>query len=165
MKDNEFKYSNTTYKIIEYTNEGGVLIELEKREYRKCEFFYYSSLIKYRLLGILFNNNFHMLKKYMNCTNCFEKIDSYNKCIHCNIEFNSLNTPFFLNSIYYTNLTTHNEYKKLYKLNHIEEIYRDQRTNLSNPFKQEIYEKALHPDKIQRILDITNDLENLENYI
>ena len=55
--------------------------------------------------------------------------------------------------------------RKQYNLCVIEEYYRDQRHNLSNDNKQDIYAAALHPDKIQRILDLTDDLENLENYI
>jgi hypothetical protein len=34
------------------------------------------------------------------------------------------------------------------------------------PMKQEIIEKALHPDRIEKILKLTNgDWMNLENYI
>jgi len=54
---------------------------------------------------------------------------------------------------------------KKYNLDNIYEVYRDQRYTIPSMLKQEIIAAALHPDKIERILDLTNDLENLENYI
>ena len=36
---------------------------------------------------------------------------------------------------------------------------------MCNQLKQEIYAEALHPDKIKRILDLTDDLAHLDNYI
>ena len=160
----EFECKEISYKKIQEINEG-TIIEIEKKEYRRCDTIYYSSVLKYRLFGIFFRNDFHILKQFMSCTNCFEKIDSYTNCINCNIVFDTVDLPFFLNSIYFTDRLKYNEYKILYNLNNLEESYRDQRHCLNNPFKQEIYEKALHPDKIKRILDLTDDLENLDDYI
>jgi hypothetical protein len=46
------------------------------------------------------------------------------------------------------------------------EIYRDQKQTLCIPIKLEIYEKALHPDKISRILSLTNcSCGDLDKYI
>jgi hypothetical protein len=48
------------------------------------------------------------------------------------------------------------QYKKKYNLGVIEEHIRDQRTSMCAPLKEEIIMNAMHPRRIQHILNITN---------
>jgi len=141
------------------------LIEIQENEFRKDDHLYYSQIIKYRLLGYLLPNEEHILSKYFLCTSCFEKIENMEKCIICKKDFTKDDLPFFLNCNYFTQYKTYETYRKRYNLGVFEKFLRDQRTSMCNPMKEEIVMKAMHPDKIQRILDLTNDLENLDNYI
>ena len=143
------------------------LIEIEEREFRKDDFLFYSQITKYRILGYLLDNSEHSLNKYFLCTSCFQQVDNYTKCSSCKMDFTKKNKkPFFLNCNYFTQYKLYNKYKDKYELGVFEEHLRDQRTKMCNPMKEEILMKALHPSKIQRILDITkDDWENLENYI
>ena len=157
-------------KSIKYKNLGKYdnldLIEVQENEYRKDDFLFYSQIIKYRLLGYLLPNNEHSLRNYFSCTGCFYKIDNYEKCNICELDFSKSKTPFFLNCNYFTQYKLYEKYRKKYELGIFEEFLRDQRTKICNPIKFQIIEKALHPNKIMRILELTNgDLENLENYI
>ena len=141
------------------------LIEIQENEFRRESSIYYSRIIRYRLLGYLLPNEEHGLSNYFLCTSCFQRIESAEECSVCEINFSEKKTPFFLNYSYFTDDTTYKEYKKIYKLGIIEEYIRDQRTNLSNPLKEEIIMESMHPRRIQRVLDLTDDLENLEDYI
>jgi len=158
-----FYYRSFQYKT--HINIGDFsLIEIQQKEYRKEQKLYYSNIKNYRLFGYLLKNNPHAMLDYIVCTGCFEKVTNYDTCTTCNKDFNEDNS-FFLNSVYFFSYTYYNELKEKYNLATIDEIYRDQRHNLCNPLKQEIYAAALHPDKIVRILELTNDLEHLDNYI
>jgi len=60
----------------------------------------------------------------------------------------------------------YNNLRNKYNLNTINEYYYDQRRAMSKFLKMEIYEKALHPDRIEKILHLTGDhWLNLDTYI
>ena len=163
-KESEFYIRCIKHKELgKYDNLD--LIEVQENEFRKDDFLFYSQITKYRLMGYLLKNNEHSLNKYFICTSCFQQVNNYEKCNKCNTDFTKKKNPFFLNCNYFTQYKLYNKYKDKYKLGVFEEFLRDQRTKISSPMKEEIVMKALHPNKIQRILDLTNDLENLENYI
>jgi len=144
------------------------LIEIQENEFRRESSIYYSRIIRYRLLGYLLPNEEHSLSNYFLCTSCFQRIESgenMDRCSLCEIIFSEKETPFFLNYSYFTDNSIYKKYKNKYELGVIEEFIRDQRTSLSNPLKEQIIMESMHPKRIQRILDLTNDLENLEDYI
>jgi plasmid maintenance system antidote protein VapI len=61
---------------------------------------------------------------------------------------------------------TYKNLKKKYNLNTISEYYYDQRHKISRFLKEEIYAKALHPDRIEKILELSGDSWiNLDDYI
>jgi len=157
-----FKHKN----LGKYNNLD--LIEIQENEFRRESSIYYSRIIRYRLLGYLLPNEEHSLSNYFLCTSCFQRIESaenINRCSLCEINFSEKETPFFLNYSYFTDNTIYKKYKKKYELGVIEEFIRDQRTSLCNPLKEAIIIESMHPRRIQRVLDLTNDLENLEDYI
>jgi len=166
-KKHSFHYKGIQYKVIK-KEQSMMLIEVEEKEFRKESIkesmLYYSRIIRYRMLGYILENNQHAMLEYIVCTGCFIPIDNYMKCNNCNMSFNKPN-PFFLNCNLFLSSKHYNSKKNKFNLGIIDEIYRDQRQNMSNPLKQEIYAAALHPDKIVRILQLTNDLEHLDNYI
>jgi hypothetical protein len=141
------------------------LIEVQENEFRRDDNIYYSRIVRYRLLGYLLPNKEHILNKYFLCTSCFQKVDNYKICAVCETNFEEKEKPFFLNCNYFTQFNLYNTYKNRYDLGIIEEFIRDQRSSICNPLKDEILMNALHPKRIQRILDLTDDLENLDNYI
>jgi hypothetical protein len=169
---NNFYYKSLQYKVLEKNNDL-TLIQIKENEFRSCKektkdkkpTMYYSRIIKYKLYGYLLKKNPHAMLDYILCTRCFEKINNFDNCSNCTNDFNNCEYPFFLNSIYFFSNKYYTMLVKRYKLGVHEEHYRDQRNNMSNTMKQEIYAAALHPDKIQRIIDITNDFENIEDYI
>lgn len=164
-EDNSFYTRCLQYRIVKKVNDL-TLIEIKEREFRSSSKprLYYSRILKYRLLGYLLENNPHAMIDYISCTKCFEKVTNYDTCATCNSDLNYENS-FFLNCNYFFAHKYYSYLKKQHNLGIIEDICRDQRHNLCNNNKQDIYAAALHPDKIKRILDLTNDLENLDNYI
>jgi len=160
-----FKYIN----LGKYDNYN--LIEIQENEFRRDNMneplftLYYSQITKYRLLGYLLPNKEHSLSDYFLCTSCFQKINNMDICNNCYTDFTKHDFPFFLNCSYFTQYTLYDKYKQKYDLGIFEKFSRDQRISMCNPMKKEIVKVAMHPNKIQRILDLTNDLENLENYI
>ena len=146
------------------------LLEVQENEFRRDNFqkeniLYYSRIVKYRMLGYLLANEEHILNKYFLCTSCFQRISNYEICSTCDTRFDDKEKPFFLNCSYFTQYSLYNTYKNKYDLGILEEHVRDQRTSICNPLKQEIIMNALHPNRIQKILDLTNDLENIDKYI
>ena len=142
------------------------LIEIQENEFRRDDHLYFSRIIKYRLLGYFLPNEEYSLHNYFLCTSCFQKIDNYETCSVCKTDFTDKETPFFLNYSYFTDNTVYNKYKKKYNLGVIEEHIRDQRTSMCAPLKEEIIMNAMHPRRIQRILDITNCYcGDIDNYI
>jgi hypothetical protein len=144
------------------------LIEIQENEFRRESSIYYSRIIRYRLLGYLLPNEEHSLSNYFLCTSCFQRIkdiENYKECSICETNFEEKDKPFFLNYTYFTDDTTYKKYKKEYNLGIIEEHIRDQRTSMCAPLKEAIIMESMHPRRIQRILDLTDDLENLDNYI
>ena len=141
------------------------LIEIQENEFRRDTSIYYSHIIRYRFLGYLLPNEDNILSAYFLCTSCFQRIENLEECSMCETIFSEKENPFFLNYSYFTDANTYKEYRKKYNLGIIEEFIRDQRTSLSNPLKEEIIMESMHPRRIQRVLDLTDDLENLEDYI
>jgi hypothetical protein len=86
-------------------------------------------------------------------------------CDSCNKEYTE-DDYYFINL---NNLFSSNEYNLLkdkFNLGFVSEVYRDQKHSLCKPLKLEIFEKALHPDRIQKILDLTNcHWYDLDDYI
>ena len=131
-----------------------------------------SDIINSRATELYNNNQIIKLNKlpnsldYLSCHN--------NQIIELNYLPNSLrtllcyNNPFYYNfkptreNINKVNKFRFNFYK--YKFcNKIERYYLKYRTN---KFKEELIKVVMHPNKIQRILDITNcDIDELENYM
>ena len=116
-------------------------------------------------MGYLLNKNPHAMKDYLVSTCCFNKIDNYYRCNVCNKDYPE-NNPFFLNCNIFLSYKNYNRLAKRYGLGIYDEIYRDQRRSLSNPEKLEIYAAALHPDRIMKILELSNDIPwNIDKYI
>jgi hypothetical protein len=92
-------------------------------------------------------------------------MSSLSKCDACEKDY-SENDFYFINM---NNLFSLKEYfflKKRFNLGFISEVYRDQRISMNNCMKEEIVQKALHPDRICKILELTNDhWSNIDNYI
>uniref|UniRef100_A0A6C0IJ76 Uncharacterized protein n=1 Tax=viral metagenome TaxID=1070528 RepID=A0A6C0IJ76_9ZZZZ len=142
------------------------LFDIKENEFRKDDNLYYSRIINYRVIGLL--NKYDFIYKNiftLNCSQCFQRLESYDICKTCEANLKYIEYPYFVNINQITGSLHYNRLRTKFNLGFQGEIYRDQRHSLCNPIKLEILEKALHPDKIAKILELTNDLENLENYI
>ena len=147
------------------------LFQIKEREYRRADSLFYSRIYSTRIMGILSKNllPFSLVFK-LNCAKCFYNIDSNEKtclyCLTCNTKFQDVEYPYFINIREFLPQFLYEEIKDYYNLGEEEEFMRDQRTKICNPIKYEIIEKALHPDKIKHILQLTNnDFFNIYNYI
>jgi hypothetical protein len=162
--ENEFHIKSISYQILD-NKSNYKLIEIQENEYRKCMPIYFSRILKYKKMGYLLNKNPHAMKDYLVSTCCFNKIDNYYRCNVCNKDYPE-NNPFFLNCNIFLSYKNYNRLAKRYGLGIYDEIYRDQRRSLSNPEKLEIYAAALHPDRIMKILELSNDIPwNIDKYI
>ena len=146
------------------------LFEIKENEFRKSDMLYYSRIITYRVMGILQQNmSLYSLFFSYDCINCFSKMINLNQCDDCKKKYNNENNNedfYFINVNQLFGSLEYNRLKEKFNLGFTYEIYRDQRINMCIPMKQEIVEKALHPDRIEKILKLTNDhWMNLENYI
>lgn len=160
-----FEYVKTEI-VIEKQLLDMFLVNIVICEHRKDENMFYSSNKMYKQMGYIFNNSFHLLKNYMKCINCHSNYENDKQCSYCKYKYTDYKNCFFLNS---KNVLPRNEYnilKNLYNLDYIYNYYYDQRNSMSRFLKLEIIEKAFHPDRIEKILSLTNDnWFNLENYI
>ena len=109
---------------------------------------------------------YNTLKKYMKCINCYSNYENDDTCVYCQFKFSKDKNCFFLNSRNIMPTKKYNNLRNKYNLNTINEYYYDQRRAMSKFLKMEIYEKALHPDRIEKILHLTGDhWLNLDTYI
>ena len=160
-----FNYESMEIIIKDKVNDMNI-ITIKHREHRKDNSMFFSRIVEYNQLGFIFNNSFHLLKKYMKCINCYSNYENDDKCIYCQFEFSNNKNCFFLNSRNIMPTRKYNYLKNKYNLNTINEYYYDQRRAMNKFLKMEIYEKALHPDRIEKILDMTCDhWSNLDIYI
>lgn len=143
------------------------LFEIQENEFRKSNTIFYSRILKYRCLGLLENNIFpYSLIYSIQCSKCFNKMETYDICNFCKRICEEDKYPYFININQIIASAEYNRIKNKYNLGFHSEIYRDQKLIMCNPMKQEIFAKALHPDKIQRIFDITKCyFTDLDNYI
>jgi hypothetical protein len=192
MVNEDFFYKNVEVNLIERypfntvlnskkTNFKNIknnfyLFEIKENEFRKSDMLYYSRIITYRVMGILQQNmSLYSLFFSYDCINCFSRMTNLNECDNCKKKYNDTNntnndtnndTIYFINVNQLFGSLEYNRLKEKFNLGFTYEIYRDQRNNMCIPMKQEIIEKALHPDRIEKILKLTNDhWMNLENYI
>lgn len=162
----EFRYESIGVIIKEKVSNNMNLIKVVHREHRKDNEMFFSRICEYNQLGFIFNNSFHLLKKYMKCINCYSNYENDDKCNFCKYEYSELNPCFFLNCRNIMPSKTYNNLRKKYNLNTISEYYYDQRNIMNKFMKEEIIANALHPDRIEKILSMTNDKwENIDNYI
>ena len=92
-----------------------------------------------------------MLIFSIECSKCFNIINS-DKCKICNTDENDI---FFININQIFNSNEYSKIKEKYNLGFQSEVLRDQRTSMCTPMKQEIIANALHPNRIQKIIDLT----------
>ena len=148
------------------SNNNFYLFEIREKEFRKSDILYYSRILTYRIMGILQKDiSLYSLFFPYECSSCFSRMTSTSICDSCNKEYTE-NDYYFINL---NNLFSSNEYNLLkdkFNLGFVSEVYRDQKHSLCKPLKLEIFEKALHPDRIQKILDLTNcNWYDLDDYI
>ena len=143
------------------------MVDVEIREFRKDTQIYYSSLKRLRKAGVYIDNNIDIIfEPYLQCENCYTQIDNFNMCLLCSLDFTRKDNNFFLPLYYLIPLEYYNIIKSKYKLGLYEEFYRDQRTNVCTPFKQELLEYVMHPDKIEKLLKVYKiHWRDLDNYI
>jgi hypothetical protein len=162
---NEFDYQSIEIVVKDKINHMNI-IQLTNREYRRSNDMFFSRLSTYNQLGYIFNNSFHLLKKYMKCINCYSNYENDSECKYCGYEYSESKMCFFLNCRNIMPSNTYKNLKKKYNLNTISEYYYDQRHKISRFLKEEIYAKALHPDRIEKILELSGDSWiNLDDYI
>jgi len=160
-----FHYELIELLIYDSVNEMN-LVRLKHMEHRKDNSMFFSKITEYNQLGFIFNNSFHLLKEYMKCINCYSNYKNNDICESCGYEYSEYKKSFFLNckNIFPSNV--YNNFKKKYNLDHMHEYYYDQRHMMSKFLKMEIYEKALHPDRIEKIIKLSGDSWfNLDKYI
>jgi hypothetical protein len=142
------------------------LITITHREYRKDKTMFFSKISIYNQLGYIFNNSFHLLKQYMRCINCYSNYDNDTECTYCAYKYGNLIPCFFLNCRNILPFKLYNKLKRKHNLNTLYEAYYDQRHKMSISMKQEIVAKALHPERIEKILLLTNcHWLDLDDYI
>ena len=179
MIKNDFFYRNVEVDLIERfpfyqilkskkrnSKNHFYLFEIREKEFRKSEILYYSRILTYRIMGILEKKiSLYSLFFPYECSNCFSRMTNTSVCDSCNKEYTE-NDYYFINL---NNLFSSNEYNLLkdkFNLGFVSEVYRDQKHSLCKPLKLEIFEKALHPDRIQKILDLTNcHWYDLDDYV
>lgn len=160
-----FEYENTKI-LIDKKILDMYLINITICEYRKDNDMFYSSNKMYKQMGYIFNNSFHLLKNYMKCINCYANYENDNKCKYCNYEYSENKNCFFLNIRHIVPTKNYVILKKLYDLDYVYKYYYDQRFSMNRFLKEEIITNALHPDRIEKILTLTNDSwKNVHNYI
>lgn len=161
----EFHYESIQIQIKDIIKDMNI-IKVTHREYRKDNTIFFSRMSEYNQLGFVFNNSFHLLKKYMKCIICYSNYDNDIKCNSCGHIYSKSKNCFFLNCKTIVPLNIYNELKKQYNLNTLNEYYYDQRHKMHSFLKEEIIASAFHPHKIKRILELTNnDWSNLSNCI
>lgn len=153
---NDFNYEKMEVKIKVKINDM-YLIEIKHREFRRSSSMFFSKISEYNQLGFVFNNSFHLLKKYMKCINCYSNYENNEKCTYCNYEFSECKNCFFLNSRSIMPTNTYKNLRKKYNLNTLNERYYDQRHKMSTHTKEELIAKALHPDRIEKIIALSKD--------
>ena len=160
-----FEYDKREILIKEKINDM-YIINIIVREFRKDDTMFFSKNSMYKQMGYIFNNSFHLLKNYMKCINCYSNYENDDKCKYCNYKYDIDKNCFFLNI---RNIVPSSEYvilKNVYDLDYVYEYYNDQRYNINNFMKEELFSKALHPDRIEKIFKLTNDhWGNLDKYI
>ena len=155
-------------KNLFYKKSQIYLFEIKEHEYRKADFLYYSRIHSQRIMGLLQKEFFPLSILFkVDCSKCFQNIESEQReCLTCKSKFEEIEYPFFVNINQFIPYSIYKDIKDSYNLGEQEEFMRDQRTRICDPIKLEIIEKALHPDKIERILELTNDhFQNLDKYI
>ena len=158
-------------QIFESTNKRNsisfYLFEIQENEFRKSNTMFYSRSLKYRYLGLLENNIFpYSLIYSIQCSKCFNKMETYDICGLCKRICKEEQYPYFININQIIGSNEYNKIKTKYNLGFDSEIYRDQKNTMCIPMKQEILANALHPDRIERILDITKcHFTDLDKYI
>ena len=164
--ENYFKYESMEIVIKDRVTNNMNLIKVVHREHKKDKKMFFSRISEYNQIGFIFNNSFHLLKQYMKCINCYSNYENNEKCNFCNYEYSDSKPCFFLNCRNIMPTKAYNNLRRRYNLNTISEQYYDQRHAMSRFLKMEIYEKALHPDRIEKILAISNDSWlNIDKYI
>jgi hypothetical protein len=163
--ENDNSYNSIEITIKEKINDMN-LINLIHREYRKDDMMFFSRITEYNQLGFIFNNSFHLLKKYMKCINCYSNYENDYQCPYCNYEFSENKNSFFLNCRNIMPTRTYNNLRIKYNLNTINEYYYDQRRIINRFLKEEIIASALHPDRIEKIIYLSGDTcFNIDKYI
>jgi len=148
------------------SNNNFYLFEIREKEFRRSDILYYSRILTYRIMGILQKDiTLYSLFFPYECSNCFSRMISTSICDSCNKEYTEDDFYFInINNLFSSNI--YNLLKDKYSLGFVSEVYRDQRTSMNNFMKEEIVKKALHPDRISKILDLSNDSWlNIDNYI
>ena len=143
------------------------LFDIRECEYRKDKFLYYSRILNYRVIGLLYKNDTQDYSADMiSCSQCFKKVETVDKCDSCGTVFSDYEYPYFINVNQIVGSLHYSRLKEKFNLGFHDEFYRDQKHSLCKPLKLEIFEKALHPDRIQKILDLTNcHWYDLDDYI
>lgn len=143
------------------------LFDIKENEFRKEKDLYYSRIINYRIIGLLYKYDFLYKNIYtLNCSQCFQRLESFDICKTCETDLRELEYSYFVNVNQITGSVHYNRLRTKFNLGFQGEIYRDQKQTLCIPMRLEIYEKALHPDKISRILSLTNcNCGDLDKYI
>lgn len=149
-----------TYESIEIEIKQKIndmnLITITHREHRKDKTMFFSKIDIYNQIGYIFNNSFHLLKQYMRCINCYSNYDNDTQCKYCAYKYTESKACFFLNCRNILPLKLYKKLQKKHNLNSLYEAYYDQRHKMNISMKQEIVAKALHPDRIERVLRLTN---------
>jgi len=135
--------------IIDNCNDY-IILNVEISEFRKDTTLYYSSLKRVRKAGIYITEVDNVFIACLECKDCYTPIDNFLMCNACNLDFKT--SSFFMPLHYLIPSCEYNIIKSTYMLGLSEEFYRDQRTNVCNPFKQELLEIVLHPDNIENLL-------------
>jgi len=167
----EIYYVNHIFDLTPKKNDKRIpfyLFNIKENEFRKDKDLYYSRIINYRVIGLLYKYDFLYKNIYtLNCSQCFQKLEeSYDICKTCGTNLIDLEYPYFVNVNQITGSLHYNRLRTKFNLGFQDEIYRDQRHSLCDLMKLEIYEKALHPDKISRILRLTNcSFGEMDKYI
>lgn len=160
-----FEYDKKEILIQEKINDM-YIINIITREFRKENTMFFSKISMYKQMGYIFNNSFHILKNYMKCINCYSNYENDDKCNYCDFKYSNNKNCFFLNIRHVIPSKEYIIIKNLFNLDYIYNYYNDQRFNMDIFMKQEIISNALHPDRIEKILKLTNDeWYNLEKYI
>lgn len=159
--ESEFEIFSVSYKILKKVNDLQ-LIEVQENSYKRSYPIYYSRIFRYRLLGYLMDETPFTKPDYLNSTCCFDIMNEQFICNKCNKKSSGI----FINCrIFFS----HNYYKKLekkYNIDFTEEFIRDQKRGLSDPEKEEIIANALCPERVMKILRLSNDhWTNISKYI